>query len=61
MSFVSMSLGDRDEFFAWLDRAYEERSFDLTMIRFFPDMDAETLADPRLDDLLRRINYPGAS
>jgi len=54
---VDAALGDKDEAFAWLDRAYADRSFYLTWIKVDPQMDSLRL-DPRFADLMRRVGLP---
>jgi TolB-like protein/DNA-binding winged helix-turn-helix (wHTH) protein len=50
---VHMGLGEHDEVFRWLERAYEERAFEL---RGFGEGLFEFLhEDPRFQDLLRRM------
>ncbi len=56
---VYASLGDRDQAFHWLGRAYEERSRELVYL--LPE--AETLwskirDDPRFGDLVERVGLP---
>ncbi len=53
-------LGEGDAAFEWLERAYQERHPDLTYLGTDPLFDS-IRSDPRFDDLLRRINYPGKS
>ncbi len=53
-------LGEIDAAFEWLERAYEERSTSLVFLGSNPFYDP-LRSDPRFDDLLRRINYPGTS
>jgi tetratricopeptide (TPR) repeat protein len=50
-------LGRRDEAFAWLDRAVEDRDFWLVMLGVDPAADA-LRGDPRLDEVMRRIGIP---
>ncbi len=50
-------LGDADQAFAWLERAYEERDHDLVFLLTDPTLDS-IRSDPRFDDLLRRIGFP---
>jgi TolB-like protein len=54
------TLGEADAAFEWLERAYQERSSTLVYLAVTPESDL-LRSDPRFDDLLRRINYPGAS
>ena len=50
-------LGEKDQAFAWLEKAYEDRSFFLTGLKI--DLAMDTLrSDPRFKDLLRRMNFP---
>ena len=49
-----LGLGDNDEVFAWLERAYEEQSTFLVYIKVFPVFDP-LRADPRFQDLVRRV------
>jgi adenylate cyclase len=49
--------GDKDAAFKWLDRAYENREPQITMIKGFPEL--RTLrSDPRFEALLRRLKLP---
>lgn len=51
---VYAALGDRDQAFAWLEKAYEGRSFYITVLRVDPDLDS-LRSDPRFADLLQRV------
>ena len=46
-------LGEKDEAFAWLDKAYEERSEDSVLLKAHPIFDP-LRSDPHFDDLIRR-------
>ena len=48
------SLGDKDQAFAWLNRAYDERNLQLISLKVVPTMDS-LRADLRFAELLRRI------
>jgi tetratricopeptide (TPR) repeat protein len=50
---IYVALGETDEAFRWLDRAYEERSPWIGYLRVDPRVD-DLRADPRFDALLRR-------
>jgi TolB-like protein/class 3 adenylate cyclase/Tfp pilus assembly protein PilF len=51
------ALGEMDEAFTWLERAYRER--DPSMVILKSDLRMAPLhSDPRWDDLLRRIGFP---
>ena len=56
---VSLGLGDKDQALSWLQRAYEERE-NLVSIHYsvHPSLDS-IRDDPRFQDLLRRMNFPG--
>jgi tetratricopeptide (TPR) repeat protein len=50
-------LGDVDEAFSWLDRAYEDRDPGILGLKASPLVDP-LRSDPRFDDLVRRIGIP---
>jgi eukaryotic-like serine/threonine-protein kinase len=54
---VYVGLGDKDQAFAWLDKAYNERINRLAYIRREPIWNS-LRSDPRFDDLIRRIGAP---
>jgi TolB-like protein/DNA-binding winged helix-turn-helix (wHTH) protein/Tfp pilus assembly protein PilF len=51
---IHSGLGETDEAFVWLEKAYEERSRSLPFLRVDPMFD-NLRADPRFTDLLRRV------
>ena len=51
---VYIGLGEKEEAFRWLDKAFEERSGWLTWIAVEPKLDP-LRSDPRFADLLRRM------
>jgi len=51
---VYIGLGDKDQAFFWLEKAYQERSYYLAFLKVFPGDDS-LRSDPRFDDLLRRM------
>jgi Tfp pilus assembly protein PilF len=53
-------VGENDLAFEWLEQLYEKRDVNLVLLQVQPMYDP-IRSDPRFDDLLRRINYPGAS
>jgi TolB-like protein/Tfp pilus assembly protein PilF len=54
---VYIGLGDKDQAFAWLEKAYQERSNFMAYLKV--ESIADPLrADPRLDDMLRRMGIP---
>lgn len=54
------TIGETDETFAWLERGYRDRDPLMVLLKAHPWFDPMR-SDPRFQDLLRRINYPGAS
>ena len=49
--------GDRERALEWLERAHELRDIDLPYLRTVL-VSKELRADPRFQDLLRRMNFP---
>jgi TolB-like protein/DNA-binding winged helix-turn-helix (wHTH) protein/Tfp pilus assembly protein PilF len=55
---VHASLGQKDKAFEYIERAYKERSSDLTYF-LRADLRVDSLrSDPRFQDLMRRMNFP---
>jgi hypothetical protein len=50
-------IGETDEAFTWLERAYRERDPLMPMVKATPLLDP-LRSDPRFDELLRRIGFP---
>jgi serine/threonine protein kinase/Tfp pilus assembly protein PilF len=50
-------LGDKDQAFAWLEKAYADRSVGLLALKENPSYDS-LRSDPRYADLLRRVGLP---
>jgi tetratricopeptide (TPR) repeat protein len=51
-------VGDLDEAFTWLERGYSERDPAMILVKAHSAFDS-LRSDPRFDDLLRRIGFPG--
>ena len=51
---VYIGLGNNDQAFFWLEKAYQERSNYMVWLKVYPLLDP-LRSDPRFDDLLRRI------
>src|SRR5262249_28174730 len=52
-------LGEKDQAFAWLEKAYEERPPDRAMLKVSPAWDGwDMRRDPGFADLLRRMRLP---
>ena len=54
---IYTALHDFDQACAWLEKAYEERTYLLVMLKVDPRNDP-VRSDPRFQDLLRRMNFP---
>ncbi len=54
---VYAGLGDKDQTFAWLDKAFQDRSALLIWLKVEPQFDS-LRDDPRFTDLMRRIGFP---
>lgn len=57
LAVVYAGLGDRDQAFAWLEKAYQDRSFFLIWLKVEPRFD-NLRNDPRFGDLVRRVGLP---
>jgi len=54
---IYTGLGEKEQAFAWLEMAYEERSHLLTYLKVEPTLDP-LRSDPHFADLLRRVGIP---
>ena len=50
-------LGDKDQAFVWLEKAYEKHNGEMLLLKVHPSWDP-LRDDPRFQDLLRRMNFP---
>src|ERR1043166_3111980 len=57
IAMIHAGLDEKDEAFAWLEKAYQERSWFLVWIKMDPQVDS-LRSDSRFTDLLRRIGLP---
>jgi len=57
IALIYAGLGDKDQAFAWLEKGFEERSYQMTNIKLEPRFDV-LHSDPRFADLVRRIGLP---
>ncbi len=57
IAFIYTSLGDKDQAFFWLDKAFDERESKLKDIKVEPIFDP-LRSDPRFAELVRRIGLP---
>ena len=54
---IYAGLGEKDEAFVWLNRAYQERSYLLTYLMVDERL-GKLHSDPRFDELVRRVGLP---
>ena len=54
---IYTGLGERDKAFAWLNKAYQEHSFNVAFLKVEPRFDP-LRSDPRFSDLLRGMGLP---
>ncbi len=52
--YVYIGLGNKDQSFAWLEKAHQERSNGIALFKVLPTVDP-LRSDPRFADLLKRI------
>ena len=62
LAYIYAALGEKDQAFTWLEKAYDERCVHL-LIDPVPHVRIRALwdplrSDPRFQDLLRRMNFP---
>jgi TolB-like protein/DNA-binding winged helix-turn-helix (wHTH) protein/Flp pilus assembly protein TadD len=57
IALIYAGLGEKDQAFAWLDKAYEQRAFQLQWLKADPRWDS-LRSDPRFEELLRRLRIP---
>jgi serine/threonine-protein kinase len=57
IAIIYAGLGQKEEALAWLEKAYEERSWYLCLLSVDPKLDAFR-SEPRFQSLLRRVGFP---
>ncbi len=57
IAIIYAGLNEKDQAFEWLNKAYEDRSFYLTLLNFETTLD-NLHPDPRFKELLKRVNLP---
>ncbi len=57
IALVYIGLGEKDQAFAWLEKAYQAHSNDMSNLKADPTFDP-VRSDPRFQDLLRRMKFP---
>ena len=50
-------LGQKDEAFVWLEKAYQDRDYQMTELNVRPEMDS-LRSDPRFAELVRKVGLP---
>ncbi|HVS82217.1 MAG TPA: protein kinase [Pyrinomonadaceae bacterium] len=57
IALIYAGLGEKDQAFTWLEKAYEEHAFKMAWLKVEPQWDS-LRSDPRFADLLRRVGLP---
>jgi DNA-binding winged helix-turn-helix (wHTH) protein/TolB-like protein/Flp pilus assembly protein TadD len=57
IAFIYSRLGDKDQAFTWLDKAYKGRDFLLVYLKIDPTFDP-LRSDPRFAELVQRVGFP---
>ena len=57
IAMIYTALGDKDQAFAWLEKAYQQRANGIVELKAEPAFDP-LRSDPRFQDLLRRVGFP---
>ncbi|HET6671622.1 MAG TPA: protein kinase, partial [Pyrinomonadaceae bacterium] len=57
IALIHAGLGEKDQAFAWLEKGYEQRAFQMQWLKIEPRWDS-LRSDPRFGDLIRRIGLP---
>jgi hypothetical protein len=57
IALIYAGLGEKDQAFAWLEKGYEPRAFQLQWINLDPRWDS-LRSDSRFQDLMRRMGFP---
>lgn len=56
IAMIYVGLGDKVQAFTWLQKAHEERTWDLVYLKVDPKLDS-LRTDPRFAELLRRLGF----
>jgi hypothetical protein len=57
IAFIHAGLGEKDQAFEWLEKAYEVRDWGMPFLKVDQTLDP-LRSDARFQDLLRRMNFP---
>ncbi|MFC2142249.1 protein kinase [Acidobacteriota bacterium] len=55
IAFIYLYLGDKEKGFTWLEKAYEMRDFNMTLLKVDPQCDL-VRSDPRFKAILKKVN-----
>lgn len=56
MAEISAQLGEKEQAFEWLEKAFEKRDYELMYLKVAPNLDP-LRSDPKFADLLRRVGF----
>ncbi len=59
IAIIHLGMGEKDQAFEWLEKAYQERSEGLSWLAVEPRFDS-VRADPRMADLIKRVGLPSS-
>ena len=59
IAMIHLGMGEKDQAFEWLEKAYQERSEGLSWLAVEPRLDS-VRADPRMADLIKRVGLPSS-
>ncbi len=57
IAIIYAGLNDKDQAFEWLNKAYDQRSFFITLLKVETVLD-NLRPDPRFKELMKRVNLP---
>jgi len=57
IAIVSRALGEKDQALAWLNKAYDDRSWYLMELKVSAEVDS-VRSDPRFQTLYKKMNFP---
>ena len=60
IALVHVGLGNKDEAFRWLEKAFDDRANWLVWLRFGPRWEA-LRKDPRYAEMIQRMGFPASS
>ncbi|HTG95135.1 MAG TPA: protein kinase [Pyrinomonadaceae bacterium] len=57
LAVICAGLGERDEALSWLEKAFEERAFQMQLLQLDPRLES-LRDDPRFKELVRKVGFP---